>query len=278
MSRISHLKGSSHIICLVGAGGVGKKVKGLILTEVGVAPMYRFEMSELINGHRSHPESAIGKMLVGSEDVQSKGGLVNDAPVICLFEDACIMGHHSGANWLLGDGFPRSVGQAKYLLQCGVPYTLIYLEADKNTSLKRIRLRAELTGGRSDDSAAPDRYQTFMKETLPAIRMLKRTNPNSVIRVDATAPLREQITRILRFVILRSNMHKPKMALQLAMKRLDNPRHPAAMMIRDVESGKPIGQHVPARSVRPQSHPMEHVHMPLGVQSKPVEQSAMAMA
>ena len=235
MVKIDHLQTKVHLLCLVGPGGCGKETKGKILRNILFEhmPVARFVMSELIE--------ELKKRHSQSEHItrtMQRGGLVDDSCVIRTFAESVIEAQSSGSPLIIADGFPRTVAQSQWLLDCRVPFHILHIDIDEEESVKRIRERSK-TQQRCDDDVVRDRYQTYSQETVPAIRHIKHVNPKIVTSIDGKLFVREQIVRMLRPVHALPRFKR--IPLQSSIRIIDSSSHPAAQSIRAIDGAtKPL--------------------------------------
>lgn len=90
--------------------------------------------------------------------------------------------------YVIIDGFPRTVDQVKQLVQYTNNYNIqvIYLDVQTKTMLERIQKRSEdIWPARADDlnkNANNERIKIFCEQTLPAIKLLKLVAKHNIIQ------------------------------------------------------------------------------------------------
>ena len=104
---------------------------------------------------------------------------------------------------MLLDGFPRTLDQAKWLVDNYAQkfnIHILYLDVPESIMIQRIQKRIRDGGGRTDDAdnaAIRNRLNIFWNTTMPAINWL-RTVPNVRFSdVDVTGPIDENFKNIL---------------------------------------------------------------------------------
>lgn len=266
-TAIAHLRGHVHIVPLIGAPGAGKEKKGLILAHLLSGCCMRLITSDEIRSARTYEGTDehclfIKALLQDSEEQQRAGKLVDDAPVLHIFEHRVRSAHEiHAAKLIIWDGFPRNMGQAKHLIKCRLPYSAIHLDISYDECLRRVEERARKNGPRDDDREAPRRYRDFEKETLPAIRILKRHDVHSVLPVNGTLPVRDQVMRMLRFIKEQTSLVRIDLGAISAM--LDHPGHPAREVIDEMEGRIP----------KKLTHPQPILSRRMLVTNNPVQQT-----
>lgn len=167
------------LIVMMGGQGVGKGTFSRML-----ADKYGFRHVETGAMLRSAPaDSDIAKTI-------ARGELVPDE---MLFD---LIASQIGNGDVILDGFPRTISQAKWLIQnfAGkLDIRVIYLEVPEDIMITRINKRIKDGGGRADDAdmvAVRRRLDTFWNVTVPAINWLRDesgVNFKSVSPMDAGA-------------------------------------------------------------------------------------------
>ncbi len=154
------------MILLMGGQGVGKGTHArTLVARDGYA---YFETGAVLRA--LPPESNLGQII-------ARGELVPDAE---LFD--VVASQIDGAGDIILDGFPRTLGQAQWIVQNysdKFDIRVIYLNVPESVMLARIENRIREGGGRADDADAAivrRRLDSFWKTTMPAIEWL-RTAP-----------------------------------------------------------------------------------------------------
>lgn len=236
-NRIGHLQSNIRLISLVGAGGCGKEKKGKVLQQL-IPSLHRLVMSDLID--------QVKKDLAAHsiDHTVKNGGLIDDELVIELFQNSILNAHDHGARLILCDGFPRSIGQASWLLNSRIPFSVLFIRIDECTSVARIAQRAQENGPRSDDGAAINRFRTYKQKTLRGIRTITKFNHSLVKNIEGVKlSVREQLVRMLRHICGLKIKGVPP--LDTLLKMLDQADHPAHRAIQTIE--KPIITELPSR-------------------------------
>ena len=108
--------------------------------------------------------------------IMARGELVPDEDLFKIIGDAI---QKVGASDMIVDGFPRTIGQAQWLVkQYSAKYDIhvLYLNLPEEIMLQRIQNRIREGGGRADD-ANPEivrrRLDNFKKTTMPAVIWLQ---------------------------------------------------------------------------------------------------------
>lgn len=153
------------MIVFMGGQGVGKGTFARMLMDQG---KYRYVEAGAIL--RSAPaDSEIAKTI-------SRGELVTDELLFGIIGDAINLDLE---NDMILDGFPRTMGQAKWLVDTYADkfdVRVIYLNVPESIMVERIEKRIREGGGRADDAdsaAVRRRLDNFWKTTVPAIEWLR---------------------------------------------------------------------------------------------------------
>ncbi len=126
--------------------------------------------------------SELGKEIQSTID---RGALVPDAMINDIIEQELSKPIGVGQYYLL-DGYPRTVNQAKTLDMMLNISTVIYLDVDDATILKRIKERGKASG-RADDQdeeTTKNRLKAYYEDTAPVIDYYERLGV--LYRIDAS--------------------------------------------------------------------------------------------
>ncbi len=192
-------------ILLLGAPGAGKGTLGKIL---GMIP--RFFHCECGNVFRSlDTRTSLGKQFV---EYSSRGELVPDELTVELWKTQVanwsdMHVYKSDVDYLVLDGIPRNVNQAKMLEKYLSIEQVFHLSCPDRTELaRRLRKRA-LKDNRIDDASEvviQKRISTYESETKPILEYF----PDDIIcEIDATKPPVQVLNRVTS-VILDLPTHK----------------------------------------------------------------------
>jgi adenylate kinase len=176
--KIICMSNKKQIIVMMGGPGVGKGTfSDLIMSQ---RPFKHVEAGAILRAMPS--DSEIGKLI-------SVGNLVPDNLVCDL-----MAGYMTDDNIIL-DGFPRTLGQAKWLVQnYAHKYDIhvLFFNADDETLIGRIKKRFHEGSVRSDDSAMQiiaHRLENYHKITMPAIEWLRSVPGISFSEIDAAGDI-----------------------------------------------------------------------------------------
>lgn len=126
--------------------------------------------------------SELGKEIQSTID---RGALVADVMINDIIEQELSKPIGVGQYYLL-DGYPRTVNQAKTLDMMLNISTVIYLDVDDATILKRIKERGKASG-RADDQdeeTTKNRLKAYYEDTAPVIGYYERLGV--LYRIDAS--------------------------------------------------------------------------------------------
>lgn len=164
------------MILMMGGQGVGK---GTHARRLIARDGYGYvETGAILRG--LPPESPVAQIM-------ARGELVPDAD---LFDVIAAELDKSGD--VILDGFPRTLGQAQWLVQKYVDkfdIRVIYMDVPEDIMLARIEKRIREGGGRADDADAAivrRRLDAFWKTTMPAIEWLRNAPGVKFADVDVT--------------------------------------------------------------------------------------------
>ncbi len=174
------------IIVMMGGPGVGKGTfSQMLMTK---RPFEHIEAGALL---RAEPvDSPIGKLISG-------GDLVPDELVCNLIQPQL-----DEKNDIILDGFPRTLGQAKWLVKnYANKYNIhvLFLNTNEQTLIKRIQKRVNEGSTRSDDSATriiKHRLENFQKITMPAVNWLRTAPDIKFSEIDAAGDANDNFAEI----------------------------------------------------------------------------------
>jgi adenylate kinase len=185
-------------ILLFGAPGSGKGTQGKIL---GTIP--GFHHSSTGDLFRSLDlQSPMGRKFW---EYAGRGELVPDEFTISLWKQyikgmEMVNQFHPETEFLVLDGIPRNLGQARLLDDTLEVVQVIYLRADLNKMVERLKRRA-LKENRIDDAndaVIKRRLEVYERETRP---VLDYYEPEKVYRVDATLSQIRVLSEIVKVLV-----------------------------------------------------------------------------
>jgi adenylate kinase len=185
-------------ILLFGAPGSGKGTQGKI---IGTIPGFRHSATGDI--FRSLDlQSEMGRKFW---EYAGRGELVPDEFTIRLWKQyikgmEMVNQFHPESEFLVLDGLPRNLGQAKLLDDTLEVVQIVYLRADLNKMVERLRRRA-LKENRFDDASdevIKKRFEVYERETRP---VLDYYPPEKVYRVDATMSQIRVLNEIVKVLV-----------------------------------------------------------------------------
>ncbi len=170
---------------MMGGPGVGKGTFSDML--MARRPFKHVEAGALL---RAMPaDSEIGRLISGGDLVPDN--LVCDLMVAQITDDDIIL-----------DGFPRTIGQAKWLVKnYADKYDIhvLFFDATDETLICRIKKRIHKGSVRSDDSAMQiilHRLENFHKTTMPAIDCLRTAPGIRFSEIDAAGDVNDNFQDI----------------------------------------------------------------------------------
>ena len=185
------MKQKNTMIVMMGGPGTGKGTFSRMLREMN--PDFKYIDTGAIL-RSLPPESEIRKIIAG-------GNLLPDETVSKIVGDAI---DGMTGNVIL-DGFPRSVGQAEYLIKNYADkydVHVLFLNARDDVMKKHIIKRRNEGSGRQDDSSEDiinTRIAAFHKTTMPAIKWIGSNAKDVRFRdVDSNCEERENFARVLK--------------------------------------------------------------------------------
>ncbi len=166
------------MILLMGGQGVGKGTFARMLMERG---KYKYiETGAMLRA--LPPESKLAGII-------ARGELVADGD---LFE--LLATHFNTDSDMILDGFPRTVGQAKWIAENysdKFDIRVIYLNVPESVMIARIEKRVREGGNRADDAdiaIVRRRLDNFWRITMPAIEWLRTAPGIKFSDIDVTDP------------------------------------------------------------------------------------------
>ena len=176
------------MIILMGGQGVGKGTFARMLCD---HHDYKYiETGQILRN--------AAKTYTNIADIMARGDLL---PFNMLTE--LITANIDSEHDILLDGFPRTMNQAKWLIDNYADkfnIHVLYCNVPEEVMIQRIKKRINDGAGRADDAddaAIRNRLNTFWNTTMPAIEWL-RTVPNIKFSdVDVTGPVDENFKNIL---------------------------------------------------------------------------------
>lgn len=180
----------TQMIILMGGQGVGKGTFSRMLRE-------RHDYKYIETGDMLRTAAQTDKQIA---DIMARGELL---PFEMLAELVARSIADNGGRDILIDGFPRTLDQAKWLVDNYAnkfDIHIIYLNVPEEIMIQRIQKRIREGGGRADDadtSAIRKRLDLFWNTTVPAIEWLRHTNDIRFSDVDVRGTLDENFANIL---------------------------------------------------------------------------------
>lgn len=182
------MQNKKQIIVMMGGPGVGKGTFSRMLMDTH--PYEHFEAGAIL---RAEPaDSEIGKLI-------SMGNLVPDKLVCDLMVPML-----TGKNDIILDGFPRTLGQAKWLVKNYADkfnIHVLYLNTDEQTLISRIQKRVNEGTKRADDATIEiirHRLDNFRHITLPAVEWLRTAPGIKFSEINATGDASDNFAEITR--------------------------------------------------------------------------------
>lgn len=174
------------MIVLMGGQGVGKGTFSSMLKNI--RDYSHIEMGGIL---RTLPkESEIAQIM-------ARGELVPDEKILQLIQSKIPINKD-----IILDGFPRTMDQAKWLID---NYSnifnihIMYLDVPEEIMISRIQKRIREGGGRQDDAneeAIKKRLNTFWEVTIPVIKWLSTVKEIKFSDVDVTGDVNDNFTKI----------------------------------------------------------------------------------
>ena len=176
------------MIVLMGGQGVGKGTFARMLAE-------RHEYKYIETGKMLRDAATTNQAIA---NIMSRGELLSFDMLIKLVADNIDINRD-----LLLDGFPRTLDQAKWLVQNYADkfdIHILYLNVPEEIMIQRIQKRIRDGGGRTDDTdtaAIRRRLDIFRDETMPAINWLRTIPKIKFSDIDVTGPVDKNFNNIL---------------------------------------------------------------------------------
>jgi adenylate kinase len=175
------------IIVMMGGPGVGKGTFSHMLMDTH--PYKHIEAGAML---RAMPaDSKISKLI-------SAGNLVPDELVCDLIAPLL-----TDKNDIILDGFPRTIGQAKWLVQNYADkfdIHVLYLNTDEKTLITRIQKRVREGTKRADDATMDiirHRLENFKHITLPSVEWLRKATGIKFSEIDANGDVHDNFAEII---------------------------------------------------------------------------------
>ena len=172
---------------MMGGPGVGKGTFSRMLMDTH--PYEHIEAGAIL---RAEPtDSEIGKLI-------SAGNLVPDELVCDLIAPLL-----TDKNDIILDGFPRTIGQAKWLVQNYADkfdIHVLYLATDEQTLIARIQKRVREGTKRADDATIEiirHRLDNFRRITLPAVEWLRTAPGIKFSEINAAGDASDNFAEII---------------------------------------------------------------------------------
>ena len=183
--KIMNMTNRKQIIVMMGGPGVGKGTFSDML--MARRPFKHIEAGALL---RAMPaDSEIGKLISAGDLVPDN--LVCDLMVAQITDDDIIM-----------DGFPRTIGQAKWLVKNYADKNdiqILFLNTDDETLVQRIQKRVRTGSHRADDATMKTirhRLENFHKTTMPAVDWLRTAPGITFSEIDAAGDVNDNFADI----------------------------------------------------------------------------------
>lgn len=175
------------MIILMGGQGVGKGTFARMLRE-------HHKYNYIETGKMLRDAAATNKAIA---ETMARGELLPFETLVKLVSDNIVKDQD-----VLLDGFPRTLEQAKWLMDNYADkfdIHILYLDVPEEIMVKRIQKRIREGGGRADDadaSAVRKRLETFWKTTKPAIDWLSTVSSIKFSDVDVRGDLEDNFKNI----------------------------------------------------------------------------------
>ncbi len=176
------------MIVLMGGQGVGKGTFARMLCE-------RHDYKYIETGKMLRDAAANNKSIA---DIMARGELLPFEMLTQIIAENVDINRDT-----LLDGFPRTLDQAKWLIQNYANkfnIHILYLDVPEEIMIQRIQKRIRDGGGRTDDAdntAIRNRLNIFWNTTMPAIQWLQSVPNIKFSDIDVTGPVDENFKNIL---------------------------------------------------------------------------------
>lgn len=176
------------MIVLMGGQGVGKGTFARMLCE-------RHDYKYIETGKMLRGAAANNKSIA---DIMARGELLPFEMLTQIIAENVDINRDT-----LLDGFPRTLDQAKWLIQNYANkfnIHILYLDVPEEIMIQRIQKRIRDGGGRTDDAddtAIRNRLNIFWNTTMPAIQWLQGVPNIKFSDIDVTGPVDENFKNIL---------------------------------------------------------------------------------
>lgn len=174
------------MIVLMGGPGAGK---GTFAKSLCANHEYKYiEAGAILR--QMPPDSEIGQLI-------AHGNLIPDTALFDIMPPYLV-----GDTDILLDGFPRTIGQAKWLVQnYADKYDIhvLFANVPRDIIIKRLNKRAREGSTRADDASQElfiHRINTFIKTTMPAVDWLRDAPGIRFSDIDASGDLAENMKYI----------------------------------------------------------------------------------
>jgi len=186
-SLIIQLIMNLNTIFLIGPQGSGKGTQARLLAKR--LNFFYWEMGGILR-EVAKEDSELGKEV---KKLVDNGILLEDELLLKVVESR--LSHIDKNQGVIFDGIPRRLGQAEFLLnflknQGRKKFITLFLDIPKETTFKRLLLRAEKEG-RADDTKEKIqvRLNQYYKDTLPVLNYLKKET--NFFQVDGSFTIEE---------------------------------------------------------------------------------------
>ncbi len=177
-------------ISIVSRPGGGKEYVGYQILRLNSRAI-RIVASDLINREK-HQGTSLGMLMKQFADA---GRLVPDEHIIPLFLNEFTHMGKEGYEFIILDGFPRTMSQLNAIINHGVPFIQIHMVIDASDAMQRM-LRRRRPG--EDEVKCRYRQDVFEENTLPMILECEKQFPRKSFQIDALTEGHLRAREILR--------------------------------------------------------------------------------